>query len=430
MQAGKVWKGIAVLAIAGVVSASFAAPPIKASVILKEGDAFAGGTVTALNSPFTDANGKVGFLGTLDGSARFIYYDGAPAFISTDDPVNNPTGGEATIGISDTGDFIYSPSTNGGNDAVYTKGGLLLQETDPIPGVPGQFSRFNSRPRMTDGGFAYWIGGLTAIQGGSTQNYAVMTASDPGNPNSVQILYKGGDVLAGRTLDTGGQAFDMEFSGDGAHFIKDFTLNAPSASDSAIYVDGTWIATEGDPVGDGTNWANFDVVDINRAGNYMWTGNTDGDTNSNEYISYNGKIEIREGDTVDGQLLDPGYTVKWASLNEDGLIAHIWGEGFGSSLVEHLFVGPADDLINSTMLLSVGDEVDIDNDDIADWVITDFNASTHGLDLAEDGFVNVEVDVVPVAGGDEIEAVIRLAIPEPGTLSLLALGALALLRRR
>jgi len=111
--------------------------------------------------------------------------------------------------------------------------------------------------------------------------------------------------------------------------------------------------------------------------------------------------------------------------------AYIWGWGTGATLQEHLFLGSADNLGGATRLLSLNDEVDINGDHNPDYKVTDFEASGTigpGLDLADDGRIFVEVSLVPISGGSEIEAIIM--IPEPASISLLALAALVSLRRR
>jgi hypothetical protein len=200
-----------------------------------------------------------------------------------------------------------------------------------------------------------------------------------------------------------------------------------------VYLNGSFIAQEGNPTGQGDNWAAFDVVGVNNAGNYIFTGDTDGATATDEFVAYNGVIGVREGATVDGVTLATGASIRAASINNLDEVAHIWGWGSGSSTQEHLFFGDGADLANSLRLLSIGDELDENNDGIADWLVTDLNASASigpGLSLAEDGYIYVEIGMMPVAGGSEIDAIIRLAVPEPGALSVLALLATLALRRR
>ena len=98
-------------------------------------------------------------------------------------------------------------------------------------------------------------------------------------------------------------------------------------------VDNALVAVEGDAVGDGTNWENFDSVSINDSGNYLFSGDTTGATDSDEFIAYDARVALREGDILDGVLLEPG-TVRALSINNLGQAVHIWSANGGR---EHLF---------------------------------------------------------------------------------------------
>jgi hypothetical protein len=413
--------------VAGCLAAAACAEVVPAAVVVQEGDAVGPSTVSGLNAPFTDGNGRVGFVGALADSQRFIWWDTGPVFFSGDALPDVVTGGESTMGVSNTGGFIYSPSVNG-NDAVYTQGGALLQKGDPIPPLPGLYSAFNSRPTMLPDGTAYWVGGSTPTQGSSSAtNRHLFRASDPTNPATITRVLGGGDVIEGKTIKTTASNFDYWISDNSLHHIQ--VLDMDVVLNEHVYVDGAFVAQEGSPTGQGDNWAAFDLVSINNAGNYIFTGDTDGLTTKDEFVADNGTIKVREGDTLDGHPLLSGYALRAASINNLDQVVHMWG----SSSDEHLFFGYGPDLENSVQLLQTGDEIDIDGDTLGDFLITDFQASGiigPGLSLAEDGWVYLETEMTPVGGGDEIEAIIGIYIPEPATGLILALGALLALGRR
>jgi hypothetical protein len=399
----------------------------SAQLVIKQGDVLGPSTVSSLNTPFTDGNGKVGFVGALADSERFIWWGAGPVFYSNDALPDVLTGGESTMGVSNTGGFIYSPSVNG-NDAVYTQGGALLQRGDPIPPLPGLYSAFNSRPTMLPNGTAYWVGGSTPTQGSSSAtNRHLFMATDPTNPATITRVLGGGDVIDGKTVVTASSNFTYWISDNGAHHSH--VLDMDVAGNQNLYVDGSFVAEEGGPTGQGDNWAAFDVVGVNNAGNYIFTGNTNGSTATDEYLAYDGSIAVREGDTLDGHTLLTGFTMRAASINNLNQVVHMWGSGTD----EHLFFGDGTDLANSIQLLQTGDEIDVTGDNIADYQVTDFQASTvigPGLSLAEDGWVYLETNMIPVGGGSTINAIIGLQVPEPATGVALALAALMLRRRR
>ena len=418
--------GVVLAAVMLVASVASAIPPKSAYVVVKEGDAIGSETVSTLNSPFTDGNGKVGFVGSISDSQRFVWWDTGPVFLSGSALPDALTGGEGTMGVGNNGEFIYSPSVNG-NDAVWGNNGLILQKGDPAPDLPaGWNNTFNSRPQMVDDGTGYWIAGFDDTGGTSTKGRVLYRQAQGG---AIQSVLRSDDVINGETIArSSGVDFDYHVSGGGTSMINVLQMATGSTNnDDRVLANGVFVAGETWPTGQGDNWDNFDHVSINDSGNYIFTGDTDGATATDEFIAYNGAIAIREGDLIDGLTL--GSSVNAASMNELSQVAFIWT----SSLSETLFFGDGAALPGSIALLSVGDEIDVDGDLIADYAIADFEASGvvgPGLDLAEDGYVFVEVGMIPVTGGDEIAAIIRVAIPEPACLLLMAVGGLALIRRR
>jgi len=418
--------------VALMTSAALAVPAIPAHLVLKQGDVVGPSTVSTLGAPFTDGNGRVGFVGSLADSQRFIWWHTGPVFFSNQALPNVLTGHESTMGVSNTGGFIYSPSVNG-NDAVYTHGGVLLQRGDPIPPLPGLYSSFNSRPIMLPNGTAYWVGGSTPTQGSSTStNRHLFKATDPTNPTSITRVLGGGDVIEGKPIATTASNFDYWISDNDLHHIHVLDMNTGSSTNNMhVYVDGAFVAQEGSPTGQGDRWSGFDAPSINNSGEYVFAGDTDGDANTDAFLAYNGVIVIREGDTLGGITLGVGAAIRAASINNAGQVAFIWGWGSGTSAQEYLFLGPGSALASSVKLLGINDEIDVTGDGTADWRITDFNASGTigpGLDLGPGGLVFVDVDMVPVDGGSTVQAII--AVPEPATALLAALGLLACTRRR
>ena len=389
-----------------------AATPI--TVIMQEGDTpIAGAPVSVLNNPYTNDLGQVGFVGATDdgnGNDHFVWLDGAIIWRNSDATSHSLSGGEGTMGIADGGNFIYSPSTDG-NDSVWTADGPLAIRGEPAPGFPeGSVSTFHSRPTMSASGAAHWVAGINFSGGSSSQARALYGASDATPATMVPIL-KTGDLVDGLAISSSGIDFDYWISDNGEHRILTLQVDSGStANDMLIWVDGVVVARESQPTGDGDNWSGLDSVSINNNGDYLFSGDTDGPTASDEFIAYNGAIAVREGDTLDGVTLASGAAVQAVSINDLGQAAHIWTHGSG----DHLFFAcDAADLASSIRVLSNGDSVDLDGDGIADATVTDINASagvSPGLDLAEDGRIALNVDLDDGTGA--VESIIAVAAPD------------------
>ena len=428
-------KAFATLAAASavVLAATAASAQVAVSLPVFEGDAYDGSTVTGVSNPFVTGQSQLGVLLTLDDSSRTIYFDGASIFNSKDVTTNTLTGGEASFGVGTGGEFLYSPSIDG-DDGVWGDVGLVEVENRQAPGFPaGVNSTFHSRPMMDDAGNGYWVAGINDGTGSTSTSERVLYRYDRAT-GSVDVLLRSGDVIDGYTVTSSASNIDFDFrlSNDGTHDM--FLFNADGAAttaDATLVVDKMFVAQEGSANGTGDNWDNFDAMAISNTGNYVFSGDTDGATTSDEFIAYNGAIAIREGDTVDGFVLES--TVDGLAMNDLDQAAFIWDTGPGLTDETLFFATDASNLAGSMAVLTVGDELDTDGDGVADAVLADFNSSgTVGpsLALSNDGMLYMDVDLNDLAGNAIGEGIIGVAVPEPASLGLLGLAGLALVRRR
>ncbi len=393
--------------------AALAGPgPVSVDLIIKSGDPVpdgSGTTVDILNAPFTNSNGQVGFVGSRSDGVRFIWFDDGVVFTADEALPTVLSGGEGTMGVSNAGGFIYSPSIDG-DDGVWGQDGLILVETNPAPGTLDDFISFCSRPQMLPDGTTAWVSGLTDTKGGSSQGRALYQRSPVGD---FTIILQTGQDIGGETIDfPAGVQFSYKFADNNEHHIQELLLDTGATNnDNAIYVDGVVVVQELDPIDESENWDNFDAVTINNDGDYLFSGDTDGDSASDEFIAYNNVITVREGDVIDGFML--GSSVRDVQINNHRRVAFVWGGGLSDP--EGLLVGQATALCAAHAVLQVGDAIDVDNDMIADFVVDDFNASNGigpGLDFSDDDFVHVEVDLLDLAGGDVGEAILRVPLPK------------------
>ncbi|TVQ31349.1 MAG: PEP-CTERM sorting domain-containing protein [Phycisphaeraceae bacterium] len=434
-------------ALAG--GAALAATPIDVILAVDSPLGGGGATVRSVNAPYTNSLGQVGFTGNLDlpdGSIEaFVWFNDGLTWRNSDAPSPNIlTGNEATSGISDTGGFIYSPfhlfesevgeSTR---DSVWTQNGLLLRRTDPTPGIAGQFATFNSRPRMTPDGTAWWIAGFREDTASSASQGRILYRADGADPSNIVPVISTMDTFDGFSPTNAGLGFAYDISENNNNVISTLTMaGLPTSQNSWLYLNGDIVIRQSDPVGDGTNWNALRTTSVNNSGDYLTSGTTSGGvTATQEYLAYNGDIAMRRGDTIDGVELLSNWAVRWASINNLGEAAYIWEGGSGASGSGTLFW--ASDAANmastSFAILSIGDEVDTTGDGMPDHVLRNFNASAAiapGIDFSDHLWVYLDVNLVPIGGGDFFGAIIRVAVPSPGAVALFGLAGLAATRRR
>ncbi|MEM9454663.1 MAG: DUF4215 domain-containing protein [Myxococcota bacterium] len=370
------------------------------------------GAVEAIDTvsvPFTEASGAVAFRGTLQSGVGYVFREDRVIFTETDEPAYVLSGGDAALGTNPAEGFIYSPNADG-VDSLYTHLGVLALDGTPAPGQPAGtvFTEF-LRPSMSFAGQAYWIAGFSFTGGPNTEARALMTSPNA-TLGSATALLQSGDMVGGFVIDdfSAGIDDDYKVSSGGAHLVAILDMDTGStADDGFIYVDGVLVAREGDPNGSGEDWDTFDLVTINSAGSYAFSGDTNGATGTDNFIAYNGTVALQEGATVDGVTLISSASVTLVSLNDEGVLAHGCNyEGGGATLF--FSCQPGDLGATSRALVSAGDELDTDGDGFGNAIIT--NLLTPGLEpsraLANDGslYLRVELDQSGVVS----EAVIRL----------------------
>jgi len=392
-----------------LVASAATAGPVPVEVVLAEGDVVDGRVVTGLNGVGATPADTIGFNGTLADGDRFVWVGTGPAVFNSDF-VEDVTGAEAPTGVSDAGNWIYSPSVDG-NDSVILDDGLIVSETQPsFDGVPG-FITFNSRPFMTAGGVGYWISGYNETDPDGPTQGRVLYRYDGSAVTAVTVAgdsfgYQGGTF----TIDVGsGIDFDFDVSPGDVNRIQlvDAAGESP-AGDNVVIINGEGVHREGDPTGDGDNWDNFDRFRILDDGTYVMTGDTDGDPSSDEFIAVDGSIVLREGMTVDGVTLTSGVTLRGIDLLPDGTLVHGWGS---TSFGEAVFVGDIGDLAGTSVrVIGTGDVVDLGA--LGTGTVDDLEASTvlPGGIAVSGAAVYVNLDITPDGGGGNFEIIARLPL--------------------
>ena len=147
------------VALLAAFSTSTAKAQIAADLLVAQGDALGGSTVSSLNPPFLNGLGQVGFNAELADESLSIVLNGAEVFNSTGvTPAIDSIDG--AMGFGNAGEFIYRPVVEG-NSAVWNQDGPLITEGMPAPGFGSNviLTSFTT-PMLTDDGTAYWNAGI------------------------------------------------------------------------------------------------------------------------------------------------------------------------------------------------------------------------------------------------------------------------------
>lgn len=360
------------------------------------------------------------------------------------------TAWESFFGMDDAGQIAYSPTVNRiggptGLDTVWVNDTPILSEEDPIPGAPGQFSSFNSRPGITRDGKPYWVGGLTSTPGGSTQERALFFGA------GASIVIEGGvDTFLGFTVDN--IDFDVRFSELGSSYLTGVDIDTGSSSNDTVLVkDGAVLTAgggnirEGDLLGAGIGglageaWSSFDNLGVNEAGDVFFTGDTTAAVAQDEFVFQNGMIVQREGDVVSnlaGDSFTISGSIEGGYQNGNGDWAVVWDVDTTGGNVEAL-------IVNGKIVLMEGDAVDWNNDGVIDandnnGKLADFTGIAAVTMSDRDGdwvsiYFTADIDFFGTSSSsDDLEAgmVITYRIPAPGAAAIFGLAGAAALRRR
>lgn len=454
----KIWSQVSCAATATgcVLSTTSALASGTASALIREGDAVtlsgASGTVSSINN--TAVNHADGYAVTVNvdtpaATISTVYGNasgGMPMLLREESLIGDldQTSFESFFGISNAGNISYSPtstrvSTNTtGLDGVWLDDTIQAIEEDPAPGgAAGEFTSFGSRPGVTADGRAYWVGGVTDTVGGGSLDRTLYFDGVP--------LISGGDDIGVTELVTvgGGIDFDFRFSALGTHYISPIDVQSSSLDDLVITINGTVIAPGGNDMREGTpmplsvggdgveNWDNFDFVDINEAGDYFVTGDSDASISLDEFVVLNGAVVLREGDQVGGLTLSG--SIEGGVMNEDADWAVVWDVDSGGDNLETL-------IINGEAVLTENDAVDWNGDGVIDaadmgFVLTDFSGIS-SLTLSDRSAGDVVTAYFTAdatdASGNTLEGAfsVDVVVPEPTTGTLAVLAVLTGLRRR
>lgn len=409
------------------------------------------GLVTIIEQAFTTSDGRLGFTGQDGFLNRFVWYDDAPVFFSTQDapPGFSISGSDSTMGIGADGSWVIGTNINL-NKGIWSDRGFVTQINSPEPTLaPTTFSALQ-RVTMTDDGTTYFIGDL-ATDGGPRESRGLVRINNYGTAQAqFDVVYRAGLEL--QTTDgspavtigsnssnsavqsTGGVNPNynvsnnnrfvigtMDVRGDGLGVTNDGSV----ALFDTVANTNTLLLREGTATGQGDNFDNWLGAAVNNSGNWIAFGDTDAATNADHILVSNGQIAMREGESFNDLTLG---SILQAGINNLNDIISVWSLGAGQEAV--FFAGQGD--FNATqLLLQTGDGVDIDGDGISDGIVRDIVTDSFAMDISDSDTLYLKIKFDDLSGFDPVDAMIAVTIPAPGAVGLFsAVGLLATRRRR
>lgn len=437
-----------VVAFAFVIGSTLAVADPAVPLLLEDTElpGAPGENVDTINNPVVNHAGGFACTVNTSGSGTTLSHiwgnatGGLGTVIITEGTYGNlqQTSFESFHGLSNAGDPSYSATSTDlisgttGLDGVWVGPVVILNEEDPVPSLPGQFSTFNSRPGITADAIPYWVGGISTVQGGSSQNRVLFFGG------GASVLLMGGDPIGGvaEPLDTTASNidFDYRFSAFGTNYITPVLVDSSTTNDGVIVINGDAamfggsVTREASPVPagigglPGENWDNFDFVGITEAGVTFVTGDTDAATSSDEFVLHNGEIVLREGDMVDtvsGPVSISG-SIEGGYMNENGDWGVTWDVNDPVGNIEVL-------IFNGEVLLRETDEVDLDGDGVVDPGATLANfTGTTTLSIGDRGptgivpiYFTADIDTQGTSSSsDDIEVLYRLDVPTATAVQL------------
>lgn len=337
------------------------------------------------------------------------------------------------------------------NQIINTDAGIILTEGDEF--MPGLFAADSVYSvRMADNGDIFAVVDLGDAPGNDTDRAMVRVRDYRTNP-TFDIILQGGTTVAGTDVGggltvgsnsslaslqaAGGISDTYNISQNGRYMITGADVQGTgitTANDKSVILTDMQTGTssvvlrEGTPTGGGDNFDNlgfsYPQLHVNNSGSTLVAGDTDGPTNADAFLAFNGDIVAREGEMHDGfTLASLGST----ALNNLDQHVSVWSTDGG----EALFFGTGDG--DLTRIIGVGDQFEYFDDLEGEFLMATIDdILSDPIALSDDGIAYIQVEFTDGVGFTEFFGVIEVTvIPAPaGMLGLAAAAGLVGIRRR
>ena len=343
-----------------LVSAQAHGALLQGEILLEVGQPVAGAgasDVMFFGSPWIEGDGTPVLTGELEDGTGFVVRDGVVVWLSSDDAqLDGASTHEATTNAD--GGFAVETDYAGG-PAIWTDAGLLAATDVSTPGIGvGPAGVWPSNPQLAADGGLHWMY--------RTASQRWIMHSPSGLPGDATVVITNGDPVGSFVVDSDSDALlRYQASPNGQHLIILAELDNDGSDRDWIVVDGVPVAGQFQDANGDEDWFVFTDFTVDDTGRYavsgLFTGGAPG------AVVVDGDQTIMEGDTVGGLLLAEPSEASAVSLDGQGRVISAWEHPAGTSLVVSC---DADDLVGSArVLVSDGDELDLDGDQSADATV-------------------------------------------------------------
>ncbi|MEM6392184.1 MAG: choice-of-anchor tandem repeat NxxGxxAF-containing protein [Planctomycetota bacterium] len=466
--------------------------PLGNALFVRAGDDAPGTPVgvgySGFSTPVLNEAGQIAFFADLTGSGintnndRGLFTSSGPAASSIVAQEGDPAPGTTSgVGYSSLSNFVFNDAgqiaftartTNNNVISLFAADGspngfttrAVAIDGDPAPGLAAgvNYGTISLFPSLNTAGQIVYRSTLSGPGIDSTNNGSIWTdvAQPPGNPSPVALFGDAApDTTPGIIVSRSTSEATINAAGQTAFAARLIGIGVDVSNNAAIFIEGgpsgpgrTLLARSGDPAPGaplGVNYDSFSNLVLNESGQVAFQANLTGPgidfSNSTGLFiadrASGGQLIARAGEDAPGTAPDVvfrDFTFSGSffipvlnGVGQTAFIANLTGPGVDSTNGQGIWVTDPDGLL--TLVIREGDLFDVDDDPLLEDLRTVEDIGIVSFTGNEDGRRSSFNDRGQLAFfasfTDGSEGIFIAAIPEPASLSLLALGIAALTRR-
>jgi len=262
--------------------------------------------------------------------------------------------------------FAIKAEMQDGGHSLLTSWGVAQRIGDSAPGLPAG-SRVSDirRIQMLQNGQTYWLAPWFAAGDSGTAFFR----RQPGWKGQVDLLLNRGDVVCGGSL----RNLKHYRVAENQTHAQVVGIHTGAGDRTALYVDGKCPYAVGEPLPGSTERpVEFWHFDVNSSGNVLFGAITDQPSYRDGVYVLDGRVVMREGDTIDGvRLTPPSSQPNEVRLDDRGRAVTLW-TGPTASTYTIFYTPDIEHFEDTRKLISEDTPLDFDGDGIVDATLYRF----------------------------------------------------------